>query len=74
MKKIMTIGAILMVLGVLGFAIPYFTTSDTKEVAKLGDLKLQTTESTTHSIPPAAAGAAILLGALMFGAGFFKKV
>jgi hypothetical protein len=69
----MAAGAILIVLGILGFAIPYFTTQDTKDVAKLGDLKIQTTESTTHSVPPAAAGAAMVLGILMLGAGFLKK-
>jgi hypothetical protein len=38
-------GVILVVIGLLGFAVPYFTTSQTKDVAAIGDLKLQTTES-----------------------------
>jgi hypothetical protein len=73
MGKLISAGAVLVVLGVLGFAIPYFTTQDTKDVAKVGDLKIQATESTSHSIPPAAAGAAMLLGVLLVGAGFYKK-
>ena len=58
---------------VLGFAVPYFTTSETKDVAKVGDLKLQTSESTSHAIPPMAAGGVLILGVVLLGAGFFKK-
>lgn len=74
MSKLMAAGAILVLLGVLGLAIPYFTTSEIKDVAKVGDFKLQTIESTSHFIPPAAAGGVLLLGGLLLGAGFFKKV
>jgi hypothetical protein len=73
MRKIMAVGAILVLIGVLGFAIPYFTTSHTSDVAQVGDMKLQTTESTGHAIPPMAAGAALVLGVLMLGVGLYKK-
>ena len=73
MTKLMAVGATLVLLGVLGFAIPLFTTSDTKDVARLGDLKLQTTENTPHVIPPLAAGALLGLGVVLLGAGFFKR-
>jgi len=73
MQKLMAAGAVLVLLGVLGLAIPYFTTSETKEVAKVGDLKLQATETTSHSIPPAAAGGVLILGVVLVGAGFFRK-
>jgi len=73
MSKLMAAGAILVLLGVLGFAVPYFTTSETKDVAKVGDLKLQTSESTSHAIPPMAAGGVLILGVVLLGAGFFKK-
>ena len=43
---LVVIGVVLALLGIVGFAIPVFTTHDTKEVAKVGDLKLQTTEAT----------------------------
>ena len=66
-------GAVLILLGLLGFAIPIFETVQTKEVAKVGDLKLQKTESTAHVIPQAASGGAVLLGALVMGAGFYRK-
>ena len=46
---LVVIGAVLALLGIVGFAIPVFTTRDTKEVAKIGDLKLQTTEANEGS-------------------------
>jgi hypothetical protein len=73
MSKLMAAGAVLILVGVLGLAIPYFTTSETKDVAKVGDLKLQTTESTSHWIPPVAAGGVLILGVVLLGSGFFKK-
>ena len=65
--------SILVLLGVLGLAVSYFTTSETKDLVKVSDLKLQTTESTPHVIPPMAAGGVLILGVLLLGAGFFKK-
>lgn len=73
MRNLIFAGAIMIVLGVLGFAIPYFTTSDTAEVARLGDLKLQTTETTGHVIPPMAAGAVLVVGLLLLGIGLSRK-
>jgi hypothetical protein len=66
-------GLILVVLGLIGFAIPIFTTQQTEDVAKLGDLKLQTTESTTHFIPSILSGGALFLGVVLIGAGFYQK-
>lgn len=73
MNKIMAAGVIFALLGGLGLAIPFFTTSETKDVAAVGDFKLQTTESTSHAIPPMVAGGVLVLGVLLLGAGFFKK-
>ena len=36
--------SVLALLGIVGLAIPVFTTSQTKDVAKLGDFKIQSTE------------------------------
>jgi hypothetical protein len=69
----MAAGAILVVLGILGFAIPYFVTQQTTDVAKVGDLKLQTTESTGHVVPPWAAGGVLGVGVVLLAAGYFKK-
>jgi hypothetical protein len=60
MDRLVMARAIFIVLGLLGFAIPIFTTQHTEDVVRIGDLKVQTTESTSHSIPP------ILSGVLLF--------
>ena len=66
-------GAILVLLGLLGFAIPVFTTQQTKDVARVGDLKLQTTESTSYTVPTILSGGALVLGVVLIGAGFYRK-
>lgn len=73
MNGLMIGGAILLLLGVLGFAIPIFTTEQTKDVAKVGDLKLQTTESTSHIIPPAVSAGALALGIILIGSVLYRK-
>ena len=66
-------GAILVLLGLIGFAIPIVTTQQTTDVAKIGDLKIQATESTSHVIPPIVSGGALVLGILLIGAGLYQK-
>lgn len=73
MSGITLAGAALLLLGVLGFAVPYFTTQQTREVARIGDLKLQATETTGYSVPPLVAGAAIGVGVLLLGFGLSRK-
>lgn len=70
---LMIIGVILVVVGLLGFAIPVFTTQQTKEVARIGDLKLQNTEDTSHSIPPILSGGVLVLGVILIGASLYQK-
>lgn len=72
MKPIVGIGAVLLILGILGLAMPFFTTQDTHEVAKLGDLSVQTQAATTHTIPVQLSVGAIVIGAVMLGAGIFR--
>jgi hypothetical protein len=66
-------GAVLVALGLIGFALPIFTTQQTKEVARIGDLKLQTTESTQYSVPPLLSGGVLVLGVILIGAGLYRK-
>jgi hypothetical protein len=73
MNGLMLTGAVLVLLGLAGFAIPIFTTQQTREVARIGDLKLQATESTSYAIPPMLAGGALVLGVVLMGAGFMRK-
>ena len=66
-------GVVLVLLGLLGLVIPIFTTQQTTDVARIGDLKLQTTERTSYVIPPILSGGALVLGVLLIGAGFYQK-
>lgn len=66
-------GAVLVALASIGFAIPMFTTQETKDVARIGDLKLQTRESTSHVIPPVLSGGVLVLGVILIGAGLYRK-
>jgi hypothetical protein len=73
MKSITWLGGLLAFLGILGLAIPVFTTSQTKDVVKLGDLKIQNTEQSTHVVPPALSAGALVLGAVLIGAGLYQQ-
>jgi hypothetical protein len=66
-------GAILVLIGLIGLAIPVFTTQQTTDVARIGDVKIQSTESTSHVIPPLVTGGALVLGVLLLGAGLLQK-
>lgn len=57
MKPVVMIGAILALLGLLALAAPEFTTNQSKNVATLGDLKIQANEQTSHTIPTVLSGA-----------------
>jgi hypothetical protein len=73
MNGIVIIGVILVIVGVLGFAIPVFTTQNTEEVARIGNLKLQNTEDTSHRIPPILSGGVLVLGLILIGTGLYQK-
>ena len=62
MKGIVLAGAVIALLGLLGLAIPVFSTSQTKDVAKIGDLKIQANEETSHVVPPMLAAERWSLG------------
>ncbi len=66
-------GAILVVAGILGLALPMFTTQKTDTVASIGDLKLQATEDTSHHIPPLLSGGVLILGLVLAGVGLSQK-
>lgn len=73
MKSITWFGAVLALLGILGLAVPVFTTSQTKDVAKVGDLKVQNTEQSTHVVPQALSAGLLVLGVILIGAGLYQK-
>jgi hypothetical protein len=73
MNVLMIAGALLVLLGLAAFAVPEFTTEHTKDVAKVGDLKLQTTEHESYFVPPVVSGGAVVLGVVLIGAGFYQR-
>ena len=73
MKWILQIGAVLALVGGIGLAMPVFTTSQTKDVASLGDLKLQSTEQATHVVPWSLSASALVLGLFLIGTGIYTK-
>lgn len=73
MNGLMLLGVVLVVVGLLGFAIPVFTTQKTEDVAKIGELKIQTTEDTSHRIPPLLSGGVLALGVILIGVSVYQK-
>lgn len=73
MKSITLFGGLLALLGILGLAIPVFTTSQTKDVINLGALKIQNTEQSTHVVPEALSAGVLALGILLIGAGLYQR-
>jgi hypothetical protein len=67
------LGAALALLGLLGLAVPVFSTQHTTDVAKIGDLKIQSTEKNWYSVPPLVSGGALVLGVVLIGAGAYRK-
>jgi hypothetical protein len=73
MKSTVSFGTFLALLGILGLAIPIFRTSQTKDVAKLGDVKIQSTEQSTYLVPQTLSGGALILGLILVGRGANAK-
>jgi len=69
----MILGVVLVVAGLLGFAIPVFTTHQTRDVARIGELKIQTTEDAPHIIPPLLSGGVLMLGVILIGLSVYQK-
>jgi hypothetical protein len=72
-NMLVLVGAILAVVGVIALAVPAFTTQETKEVAKVGDVRVTATEEETHVIPPFVGPTALLIGVVLLGAGLFAR-
>lgn len=73
MSMLMIVGALLALLGIVGLAIPEFTTAHTKDVANVGPLHVQATEHESHFVPPAVAGGALVLGVILIGGGLMQQ-
>ena len=73
MKSIIWLGALLALIGIVGLAIPVFTTSQTRDVVNLGDLKIQSTERSTRVVPQALSAGKLVLGVVLIGAGLYQR-
>ena len=62
MKPIVLVGVVLIVLGIAGLFISHVSWTETKPVARLGPLQLNSQEDHTVWIPTAAGVAAVLAG------------
>jgi drug/metabolite transporter (DMT)-like permease len=69
MRSVIIFGTVLALVGLIAFAMPSFNTEETKDVVKLGDLKVQAKTEEPHFIPPLVSEGAMLLGILLIGAG-----
>jgi hypothetical protein len=69
MRSVIIFGAVLVLLGLVAFAMPSFNTEETKDVVKLGDVKVQAKTEEPHVIPPLVSEGAMALGILLIGAG-----
>jgi hypothetical protein len=72
-NSLVIVGAIMALLGLAGFAIPIITTQETREVARIGELKIQATENRSFAIPPLLSGGAMALGVFLIGLGIYGK-
>jgi hypothetical protein len=72
MKTIVLAGAAILLLGLVGFAIPVFNTQQTKQVAQIGDVHVNANETQSHVIPPLLSEGAISLGAVLLVVGLVK--
>ena len=70
---VVVVGAILVLLGIAGLAMPVFNTQQNQEVAHIGDLHVDAKETTTHVVPPLVSGGALALGIVLIVGGLYRR-
>jgi C4-dicarboxylate transporter len=73
MKSISWLGVVIAVVAMLAMAMPVFTTSKTRDVASVGDVKLQSTQQFTHVVPIVLSASLLAFGLALIGAGVYTK-
>ena len=64
---LLVVGLVIGIAGGLALAVPAFSSAQTKDVVRIGDLHITATEQTTHFIPPFIGPAALLIGWCWWG-------
>ena len=72
MKGVLLLGVALAILGLAGLAQPVFSTTQTKDVAHLGDLHVEANQTTPHEIPPLVSGGLLAIGVALIGTSVLK--
>jgi hypothetical protein len=73
MKPMILIGIVLAIVGLILLAYPVFTTTQTKDVAKVGPLHLQENQQQEHTIPPLLSGGVLAIGVLLLAGGLLVR-
>ena len=73
MRALVIIGAALIVVGIIGFAIGGVPVKQNETQAQLGNLKLEAETQKTYPIPGWASGAAIAIGVIVLGVGIARR-
>jgi hypothetical protein len=66
-------GAVLALLGALAIAVPMFTTEETTEIARIGDVTVTAKEETPHVIPSYLGPAGLAVGVILVGFAFVRR-
>ena len=73
MTSITWFGVAIALLAIVGLVAPVFTTSQTKDIASIGDVKIQSTEQSTHVVPVSLSAIALCAGIVLIGVGVYTK-
>jgi hypothetical protein len=65
MRNLMWIGVLLVILGIAGLVMDYVTVTETRTVAEVGPLELQSEEERNIPIPTIAGIVAVVAGLIM---------
>jgi hypothetical protein len=73
MKASIWVGGILVILGFVGLFFPKFTTSQTTDLASVGDVFVRNKTISHHIVSPPLTIATLLLGITLIGAGTYIR-
>lgn len=69
MRSLVTIGVILVILGIAGFVVPRITFTEERTVLDVGPVEVEAEQQRSVPIPDIAAGVAVVAGLVLVGVG-----